>query len=85
MKIKLIAARTKRIEFIALPLFAFAALFLIGCNETLQSKSQSSRSTDRLTLEAEYIIGKALADKDPRIRAGGIELVADTKQNKFSG
>lgn len=83
MKSKLKAIQIKRFELIALPLFAFAAFFLIGCNETHQSKSQSSRPTDRLTREAEHIIGQALADRDPRIRAGGIELVADTKQNKF--
>lgn len=58
------------------------ALLCLGCQETLQTRTDwpAPVSTDNLVLEATQIIREGLADADPLIRVNAIEVVATTKR-----
>ena len=60
-------------------LFICSAMFMLGCDSSLQkSTARKVVSVDDLVPEATRIIQDGLADRDPRIRAKAIEVVAVT-------
>lgn len=58
------------------------ALLCLGCQETLQTRTDwpAPVSVDNLVPEATQIIREGLADPDPLIRVNSIEVVATTKR-----
>ena len=66
-----------------LMIFWFVLIFfgIMGCNESLQVPANSdSFSVEELEYKAIKIIGDALVDENPRIRANATEIAASTQQ-----
>lgn len=61
------------------------AMFLLGCEEALQSPSGDKGIAGGSELQAEAIgiIQQALSDEDPLVRANAIEVVAATKESRL--
>ncbi len=62
--------------------FTFLLFTVCGCNESLQTATGAAL-VQSLIPQATEIIRVGLIDKDPRIRAKAIEVVADTQQIKL--
>lgn len=65
-----------------LSLLSLLFFFMFGCNESLQSTNAhfNAAPRDKLLDQATQILEEGLSDKDPRVRANAIEVVAATKQ-----
>lgn len=64
-------------------IFLCAAIFIFGCNESLQTGSGGGISA-AVVSRAWQIVQDGLADDNPRVRANAIEIVAETQRIEFA-
>jgi HEAT repeat protein len=66
-------------------LFAYLAVFISGCSESLQPGlgGSGATETDRFQLDAFRVIQRALSDDDPLAKVNAVEVIVTTKQIRF--